>query len=125
MKKKTLIKLVLSPSFILILSGCTLLNFSKTSEEENHSNVSSEETSESSSNTSSSNNNSNSSDSSSSESLSEDIPPIDFSLQIEPNKIPKPMNNKDVTIDNKIHSIILKLNIDESIIPPTKKNKIA
>ena len=53
----------------------------------------------------------------------EDIPPIDFSLLIQPNNIPVPIKNIDVTSDNKIHKIMLTLNIDESIITPTKKKK--
>ena len=54
----------------------------------------------------------------------EDTPPIDFSLQIEPNNIPIPIKNNDVIILNNMANIIFKPNIDVSKIPPTKKNKI-
>ena len=53
----------------------------------------------------------------------EDTPPIDFSLHKAPNKIPHPIKSNDVTILNRIAKTIPILKIEESIIPPTKKNR--
>lgn len=54
----------------------------------------------------------------------DDIPPIDFSLHKEPNNIPMPIKNSDVTMLNNIANIKPKPNIEESKIPPIKKNNI-
>ena len=52
----------------------------------------------------------------------EEMPPIDFSLYRDPSKIPMAIKRRDVTKLISIANIILMLNIEESIIPPTKKN---
>lgn len=52
----------------------------------------------------------------------EEMPPIDFSLHRDPSKIPMAIKRRDVTKLISIANIILMLNIEESIIPPTKKN---
>ena len=52
----------------------------------------------------------------------EEMPPIDFSLHIVPSKIPNPIKNSEGTMLISIARIIPMPKIEESMIPPTKKN---
>ena len=54
----------------------------------------------------------------------DEIPPIDFSLHIEPNSIPTAIKNRDVTKLKRIAGIMSKVKIYVSITPPIIKNKI-